>query len=78
MQRKHHAFTIPEMLAVIAIIVIIVSILLPAMKEARLIAREAMCNSNLHQIGLGSRGYATDSRYLPQSYFLVRTPFGRQ
>lgn len=57
------------MLAVIAIIVIIISILLPAMKEARLIAREAMCNSNLHQIGLGSRGYATDSRYLPQSYF---------
>ncbi len=66
--RQQHAFTIPEMLAVVALIVIIISILQPAIQKGRTYAREAMCNSNLHQIGLGSRGYATDERYLPPSY----------
>lgn len=63
------AFSIPEMLAVIAIIVIIISILLPGMRQARETAREVICNSNLHQMGVAARGYAVDDRYLPQSYY---------
>ena len=61
-------FSVPEMLAVIAIIVIIISILLPSLREGKTIAREAVCRSNLHQIGLGVRGYALESRFLPPSY----------
>lgn len=69
MTRKYTArtsgFTIPEMLAVIAIIVIIVSILLPAFGQSRKVARQAICASNLHQQGVAMRGYLTDYSYFP-------------
>ena len=55
------AFTVPELLAVVAIISIIMSILLPAMNKARNVTRTAICGSNLHQLGLALRGYLSDN-----------------
>jgi prepilin-type N-terminal cleavage/methylation domain-containing protein len=60
--RRRRAFTIPEMLAVVAIIVIIISILLPALGKARKSAYIAVCASNEHQIGMAQQGYLVDSR----------------
>ena len=52
MSRIRRAFTLIEMLVVIAIIAILVSLLLPALKHAREAARTVLCLSNLKQIGV--------------------------
>ena len=49
------------MLAVVAIIVIIISMLLPAIGKARDTTKVIVCLSNLHQLSLGWRAYATDN-----------------
>ncbi len=62
------AFTVPEMLAVVAIIMIIISILLPSLTRARITARRAICGSNLHQIAVAFRQYANENqRYYPMA-----------
>lgn len=50
-QPRHcRAFTIPEMLAVVAIIFIVLSMLLPSLNKSRDSAKSAMCANNLHQL----------------------------
>ncbi len=61
--RTHRrAFTVPELLAVVAIIMIIISILLPSLVKARKITYIAVCASNQHQIGVAQQNYLIDSR----------------
>jgi prepilin-type N-terminal cleavage/methylation domain-containing protein/prepilin-type processing-associated H-X9-DG protein len=52
------AFTLVEMLATIAIIGILVSLLLPALNMAREAARQAACMNNLRQFGQGMHIHA--------------------
>lgn len=68
MRRKPFAFTVPELLAVVAIISILIAILLPSMQRAREVARNAICLSNLHQMAIGTTGYCLEERYLPASF----------
>ncbi len=54
------------MLAVVAIIVIIISILLPSLSKAKVAVHRATCASNLHQMGIANRAYTIDySRVFP-------------
>ncbi len=68
---KHiHAFTLIELLVVISIIALLVSILLPALNEARNLARRVVCSSSFHSQGQAYYQYAQESKGMlpPQSY----------
>ena len=57
----HGAFTLTELVIVLAIIGLLVSILFPVFSRVRERARAANCASNLHQIGLGFIQYTQDN-----------------
>ena len=58
--RKLKAFTLIELLMVIAIISLLASILLPSLNRAKDLARRVVCASNMKSCGLATRLYAND------------------
>lgn len=56
---RGRGFTLIELLVVIAIIAILAAILVPAVQRALDRGREALCQSNLHQLGVGFNTYAS-------------------
>jgi len=59
--KKRNAFTLIELLMVIAIIAILAAILLPVLQQARQRAWTGQCISNLRQIGMGMKMFADDN-----------------
>ncbi len=58
MNPKKTGFTLLEMLVVVAVILILFAILMPALGRAKEAGRSARCASNLHQLQLASLDYA--------------------
>ncbi|GHT23753.1 prepilin-type N-terminal cleavage/methylation domain-containing protein [Planctomycetales bacterium] len=69
--QKHHkighlrAFTLVELLAVIAVIGVLIALLLPAVQAAREAARRTQCASRQRQIGLAVHNYHSARDVLP-------------
>jgi prepilin-type processing-associated H-X9-DG protein len=67
-------FTLLELFAVLVIIMVLVSLLLPAVQQAREAARRTSCRNNLMQIGLALRNYESAHECLPPGSVDVARP----
>jgi general secretion pathway protein G len=63
---RKRAFTLIEILVVVAIIALLAAILFPAFQSARGKARSAVCQSNLKQIGAAIQMYTQDYDRFPR------------
>lgn len=64
-RKPQRAFTLIEVLVVVAIIALLIAILIPSLAAARFQSRVAVCQSNLHQLGLGIVAYASEQGTIP-------------
>jgi prepilin-type processing-associated H-X9-DG protein/prepilin-type N-terminal cleavage/methylation domain-containing protein len=64
-RNQHSAFTLVELLLVIAIIGILAALLLATVAQARGKALQIQCANNVRQLGLALRGFVTDNHVYP-------------
>ncbi len=67
--RRTTAFTLIELLIVIAIVAMLIGLLLPALGKARESGRQAVCLSNMRQLMIGFHAYANDYKVIPGAYW---------
>lgn len=67
-KKRSDVFTLLELLVVVSIMIILMSLLLPALKSARETGNQIKCLSNLKQLGMAAITYTGDNNdYLPAS-----------
>lgn len=69
---KKSAFTLIELLVVIAIIALLLSIIMPSLAKAKMLAKRLVSSSNMRQIGIAMTLYAEDNKgYFPETTHTV-------
>src|ERR1700759_5728156 len=66
LSNKASAFTLAELMVVVAILGLLIALLLPAIQAARESSRGISCRNNLKEIGLAFANYETAHRELPK------------
>jgi prepilin-type N-terminal cleavage/methylation domain-containing protein len=74
-RRPAIAFTLVEMLVVIAIIAVLAALLLPAIQMAREAARRASCGNNIRQLGMAFQQFDQAKGKYPASRTLWNQPY---
>jgi len=63
---KRRAFTLVELMVVIAVLGLMVALLLPAIQAARESSRATGCRNNLKQFGIALANYESVHKYFPK------------
>ncbi len=67
--RFEKGFTVIEMMVVVSLIALLIALLIPAIQASRELARQSMCASNMHQLGIALHSYAADFGNFPRGHF---------
>ncbi len=77
--RRSGAFTLVELLVVVAIIALLIAILLPSLHGARNAARSTLCSTQLRDLGFALQYYADEeSDWFPAAEPAYREPVSKQ
>jgi prepilin-type N-terminal cleavage/methylation domain-containing protein/prepilin-type processing-associated H-X9-DG protein len=79
---RYRAFTLIELIVVIALILLLAGLLLPALQNATRVSRKTACAWNLKQVGIGVQMFQGNNPENPREYFpgpwLNSKPWTRQ
>jgi len=75
--RRHHAFSLLEVLISIGVIALLIGLLLPALAHARGAGRSALCQSNLRQMTIAATLYAAQYERWPTALRFEAQPLFR-